>query len=154
MNRYDLLIILGLVVLIASPIVVVVYRFTEPPIPLAYPIGLWPVDNPLVISGSVTVWFSFVWLVLSAIQALNIANTTRGSYRLVFAWIILVFTIVIQNAIITQYVVPQIEFWSDASRHIEVNIIPQMVLNCSLVFYSISRQINHRDTHTSEIIDM
>lgn len=150
MNRYDILVIIGLIVIIISPFVVVVYRFIEPPIPLVFHIGVWPVAISHVISYSVAASFSFAWVVLSLVQALNTANATRRRYRLLFAWVIFVFTVVAQYVIITEFLVPQVGLIGDARHSVEVNIFPQMVLNSGLVFLSLSRLIGHSVANTSE----
>ena len=154
MNRYDILVIIGLITIIASPFVVIVYRFTEPPIPLVFYIGVWPVAISHVISYSVAASFSFTWIVLSLVQALNTANATRRRYRLLLAWVIFVFAVVAQYVIITEFVVPQVGFIGDAPQGVEVNIFPQMVLNSGLVFYSLSRLISHPAVNTSEATDI
>jgi len=137
-TRYDVLVLLGLVLLFISPILMVRYTFIEPPIPLVFHINVWPVFNPLAIPNYVTLSLSFLWTILALIQAFNITIATRGKYNLVFAWIILVISAVIQYVIITGFVVPSIQLWAYASHTIDLNIVPLVLLNSGLFFYSLA----------------
>jgi hypothetical protein len=145
MNRYDVFVILSLIILIVSPIVLVTYTFTEPAnLPLMSFIGVWPVDQPLVFPSSVAVLFGFAWIIISLIQAFNIANITRGKYNLVLAWILLVLTAAIQYFIVTEFVIPHIEFWRNAYRRVDVNVFPQLLLNSPLLIYTLLNLGNKR----------
>jgi hypothetical protein len=55
------------------------------------------------------------------------------------AWIILAITALIQYIVITRFVFPALEYWSDASRNVEFNFIPPLLLNIGLLFYSFAR---------------
>ncbi len=145
MNRYDVFVILSLIILIVSPIVLVTYTFTEPAnLPLMSFIGVWPVDQPLVFPSSVAVLFGFAWIIISLIQTFNIANITRGKYNLVLAWILLVLTAAIQYFIVTEFVIPHIEFWRNAYRRVDVNVFPQLLLNSPLLIYTLLNLGNKR----------
>jgi hypothetical protein len=107
-------------------------------------IGVWPVDQPLVFPSSVAVLFGFAWIIISLIQTFNIANIIRGKYNLVLAWILLVLTAAIQYFIVTEFVIPHIEFWRNAYRRVDVNVFPQLLLNSPLLIYTLLNLGNKR----------
>jgi hypothetical protein len=139
MNRYDLLVIMGLIVLFITPILTVQYELIEPPnLPVGDHISIWHIPSSLVMPNIISVLLIIAWTLLSLIQAFNIVYVTRRKYKLMPAWVILLLTVAIQYMIITVLVIPFIEFVRDAHRIVDVNIFPPLILNSALAFYTCS----------------
>ena len=139
MNRYDLLVVIGLIVLLMTPILTVQYRLTEPPnLPIGDYISISHIPSSWVMPEIISVLLIITWVLLNLIQAFNIVYVTRRKYKLTLAWVILLLTAAIEYMIITVFVIPFIEFVEDAYPIVDVNIFPPLILNSTLAFYTCS----------------
>ncbi|MFW9910632.1 MAG: hypothetical protein ACFFEF_18915 [Candidatus Thorarchaeota archaeon] len=139
MNRYDLLVIMGLIVFFMTPILIVQYYFIEPPnLPVGDYISIWHIPSSWVIPQIISILLIIAWTPLIMIQGFNVAYVTRKKYSLMTAWVILLLTAAIEYMIITVLVFPFIEFAGDAHSIVDLNIFPPLILNSALAFYTCS----------------
>ncbi len=129
----DALAIVSLGILLVSPALIVEFTLIEPPFPIRYYFTVWDLTtNALPPPFSAT--FSFLWILLAVIQALNLMTVSRRKYWSSIAWVIFFAVIVVQFLAIPSLFNPLANIPSDAIGEMFYNPLPTIVIAFGLLF--------------------